>query len=200
MKKVLLFLTAMLLSLSLMGCNFNKDKNNNAATDNTNNTDQGTNGNNANNANNDNNNGDNNLVVAQDAADRIAELDGVDRATVLVTDQNAYAAVVLDGGVVNDTNNNDNTNTGKNTGTNTGTNTNNDNNSPEQVLSPDLEKKIADKVREADKNIQNVYVSLDPDFVERMSGYVERINRGEPVQGFFGEFTEAVQRVFPTTK
>ena len=30
MKKVSLFLTAMLLSLSLMGCNFNKDKNNNA--------------------------------------------------------------------------------------------------------------------------------------------------------------------------
>ena len=65
------------------------------------------------------------------------------------------------------------------------------------MLSPDLENKIAEKVREANNDIQKVYVSLDPDFVDRMKGYVNQINQGEPVQGFFGEFTEAIQRVFP---
>lgn len=189
MKKVSLFLTAMLLSLSLMGCNTNKDNNDNAATDNTDsNVGQGTNNDNANN---DNNNGDANLEVAKDAADRITELDGVDNAYVLVTDENAYAAVTLDGNVVDDSDNNDNTDTGTD---------NNNNNDPDEVLSPDLENKIAEKVREANKDIQNVYVSLDPDFVDRMKGYVDQINQGEPVQGFFGEFTEAIQRVFPDKK
>jgi spore cortex protein len=194
MKKVSLFLTVMLLSLSLMGCNFNKDKNNNATnnatTDNADtNVDQGTNDN----AN--NNNGDTNLEVAQDAADRITELEGVESATVIVTDQNAYAAVVLDG---DDTvSNNDNTDE---TATDTDTNNNNKNNSPDQVLSPDLENKIAEKVREAKDNLQNVYVSLDPDFVDRMKDYADKIDQGEPVEGFLEEFTEATQRVFPDAK
>jgi spore cortex protein len=194
MKKVSLFLTVMLLSLSLMGCNFNKDKNNNAtndaATDNADtNVDQGTNDN----AN--NNNGETKLEVAQDAADRITELEGVESATVIVTDQNAYAAVVLDG---DDTvSNNDNTDE---TATDTDTNNNNKNNSPDQVLSPDLENKIAEKVREAKDNLQNVYVSLDPDFVDRMTDYADKIDQGEPVEGFLEEFTEATQRVFPDAK
>ena len=199
MKKVSLFLTAMLLSLSLMGCNTNKDNNDNAATDNTDNANQGTNDENANN---DNNNDDAMLEVSQEAADSIAELDGVESAYVLVTDENAYAAVVLDGNVVDDTDNTDNadTETGTDTETDTGTDTNNDNNDPDQVLSPDLEEKIADKVREVHDNLQNVYVSLDPDFVDRMTGYVDEINQGEPIEGFFGEFTEAIQRVFPDAK
>ena len=202
MKKVSLFLTAMLLSLSLIGCNTNKDKNDNAATDNTDKADQGTNDENTNNDN-------TMLEVSQEAADSIAELDGVESAYVLVTDENAYAAVVLDGNVVDDTDNTDNadaetgtdteTDTGTDTETDTETDTNN-NNDPDQVLSPDLEDKIAEKVREGNENIQNVYVSLDPDFVERMTGYVDEINQGEPVEGFFGEFTEAIQRVFPDAK
>ena len=192
MKKVSLFLTAMLLSLSLMGCNTNKDNNNNAAIDNTDNANQGTNDENANN---NNINGDTTLEVSQEAADSITELDGVESAYVLVTDETEYAAVVLEGNVVDDTDNND----GADTGSDTGTETNN-NNDPEQVLSPDLEEKIADKVREVHENLQNVYVSLDPDFVDRMKGYVEDINQGEPIQGFFGEFTEAIQRVFPDAR
>ena len=106
----------------------------------------------------------------------------VESATVIVTNHNAYAAVVLKG----------NATTTTTTNTNTNTNTN-----PDQVLSPDLENKIAEKVREANTNIKNVYVSLNPEFVEHMTGYGERINRGEPVAGFFDEFTETMRRVFP---
>ena len=200
MKKVSLFLTAMLLSLSLMGCNTNKDKNDNATNNGTTenvgtNVDQGTN----NNAN--NNDGETKLEVAKDAADRITELEGVKSASVIVTDRNAYAAVVLEGDhTVNNADNNDNLNNNDDTAADKNNGTNNDHNNADQVLSPDLENKIAEKVREANDNIQNVYVSLNPDFVDRMTGYVERINQGEPVQGFFGEFTEAIQRVFPDRK
>ncbi|WP_172369448.1 YhcN/YlaJ family sporulation lipoprotein [Sporosarcina jiandibaonis] len=208
MKKVSLFLTAMLLSLSLMGCNFNQDRNNGADNANTN-VDQGTNDN-ANN-NNNNNNGDTNLEVSQDAADRIMEMNGVENATVIVTDQNAYAAVVLNGdNTVSDTDNNGtadnnadtdtNTDTGTNNDADTNNNANNNHNSPDQVLSPDLENKIAQQVREVHDNIQNVYVSLNPDFVDRMNEYVEQINQGDPVEGFFEEFTEAMRRVFPDAR
>ena len=185
------------MSLSLMACNANnQNANDDKATNNNTDTneDQGM----EENANND---GDGKLEVAQDAADRIMELDGVKSANVLITNQNAYAAVVLDGDPVDDdetdTNTGDTESNTENTDNNEDTGMNNDNDSPEQMLSPDLENKIADKVREANGEIENVYVSLNPDFVERMTGYVEQINAGEPIEGFFGEFTEAIQRVFP---
>ena len=187
-----MFTTALLISLSLMGCNFNKDKGvtedavdngteKNAVEENNGDVvDEGTD------TNADTNNGaDSRLEVAEDAADRVAELDEVDSATVIVTDNNAYAAVVLG----DDKTANDNADTNTNT---TDTTTKED-----EDLSADLEDKIAEKVREADKDIKNVYVSLNPDFVERMTGYRTKINEGEPVEGFFEEFTESVRRVFP---
>ncbi|MCY8511944.1 YhcN/YlaJ family sporulation lipoprotein [Bacillus atrophaeus] len=63
-----------------------------------------------------------------------------------------------------------------------------------------LKKKISDKVRSADKTIDNVFVSANPDFVERMQGYGERIQNGDPVAGFFDEFGQMVQRVFPNAE
>jgi YhcN/YlaJ family sporulation lipoprotein len=63
-----------------------------------------------------------------------------------------------------------------------------------------LEKKIADQVRATDSDIQEVYVSANPDFVNRMKDYEKRINEGAPVKGLFEEFTEAVQRVFPNAR
>ena len=108
------------------------------------------------------------MEIAEDAATRVIELDEVDSATVIVTDNNAYAAVVLG-----------------------------DNHNAEEDLTAELEDKIAEKVREADKDIKNVYVSLNPDFVERMTGYRTKINDGEPVEGLFEEFSESVKRVFP---
>ncbi|WGD78720.1 YhcN/YlaJ family sporulation lipoprotein [Bacillus subtilis] len=60
-----------------------------------------------------------------------------------------------------------------------------------------LKKKIAKKVRSTDKNIDNVYVSANPDFVERMQEYGKRIQKGDPIAGLFDEFIQTVQRVFP---
>ncbi|WP_445506141.1 YhcN/YlaJ family sporulation lipoprotein [Niallia sp. 03190] len=60
-----------------------------------------------------------------------------------------------------------------------------------------LEEKIADKVRDADKDIDNVYVSSNPDFFDRMTNYGQDIENGQPISGLLNEFTETVRRVFP---
>lgn len=122
-------------------------------------------------------NGESRLDLAEDAADRVAELDEVDNATVILSNRNAYVAVMMkDGKDKKDTDNQD------------------------EELSKGLEDKISEKVREAKTDVDNVYVSLNPDFVDRMRGYGTRIQEGEPIEGFFEEFTEAVQNVFPDAR
>lgn len=64
----------------------------------------------------------------------------------------------------------------------------------------DLEDKISDKVKSTDKSIDNVYVSSNPDFVDSMSDYGNKIQNGEPIRGLYDEFSEMVQRVFPTAR
>lgn len=120
-----------------------------------------------------NNNVDNNnqtrLEVADKAADRIAKLNEVDTANVIVTNRNAYVAVVLK------------------------------NEANREVTDP-LKKKISDQVKATDRDIRNVYVSSDPDFVNRMEGYGNRINEDATRNGLFEDFTETVRRVFPNNR
>lgn len=65
-------------------------------------------------------------------------------------------------------------------------------------LSRDIERKIADQVKAADRDINDVYVSVNPDFYDRMTNYSNDIRSGRPITGFFDEFTETVRRIFPT--
>lgn len=111
----------------------------------------------------------NKIEVAEDAARKILDIGGVKSATVLVTDNNAYAAVNL------------------------GDDTPEDN-------SGDLEQKISEKVKEVDQNINQVYVSTNPDFANRMRDYADKVEAGDPVEGFFEEFTEAIDNMFPDAK
>ncbi|GLB60721.1 YhcN/YlaJ family sporulation lipoprotein [Cytobacillus sp. NCCP-133] len=67
-------------------------------------------------------------------------------------------------------------------------------------LTRDIERKIADQVRSVDQDIDNVYVSVNPDFFDRMTGYTEDIRGGQPIEGFFDEFNETVRRIFPTQR
>ncbi|MEA3319250.1 MAG: YhcN/YlaJ family sporulation lipoprotein [Bacillota bacterium] len=69
-----------------------------------------------------------------------------------------------------------------------------------QELTKDVEEKIANQVRKSDGSIRNVYVSVNPEFVDRMEGYTNDIREGRPVAGIFDEFTEVVQRLFPTSR
>lgn len=186
MQKIKFLAIAILVASALAACGMNKNttKNNadnNPATENgvTNNNDEKRDDNQDDNNtdgldNGVDHNGESRLDLAEDAADKVAELEEVDNATVIITDNNAYVAVMM-----------------KNEG---------DSTAGEEELSKDLEDKISEKVREVKSDVKNVYVSLNPDFVERMRGYGERINEGEPIEGFFDEFGEAVRNVFPDAR
>ena len=67
-------------------------------------------------------------------------------------------------------------------------------------LTTDLEKKIADMVKSTDRDIDNVYVSVNPDFYNRTTSYANDIRNGRPVAGFFDEFRTLIQRIFPTER
>ncbi|WP_226576600.1 YhcN/YlaJ family sporulation lipoprotein [Halobacillus litoralis] len=110
-----------------------------------------------------------NYHVAKDAANRIIRnVDGVDRAYVLKTRDNAYVAAELD-------------------------NPSGDKNE----ISDKMEKQIKKAVKSSDQDINNVYISTNPDFVDLTNNYVEDVDNGEPVRGFFREFGEMVDRIFP---
>lgn len=204
MKKLTMLLMSALVVFVLAACGTNnKDTTNNGADNNrateeergnTTNTEKDRNNNTDGNDAVDNgvdHNGESRLDLAEDVADKVEDLDEVDSATVILSNRNAYVAVVMD-----DDRNANTDNTGKNND-NTNANNNTDNVNREDELSKDLEDKIADKVREVKTDVDNVYVSLNPDFVERMRGYGTRIQEGEPIEGFFEEFSEAVRNVFP---
>ncbi|MEK3890359.1 YhcN/YlaJ family sporulation lipoprotein [Bacillus sp. FSL K6-3431] len=116
--------------------------------------------------NNTNQDDDRKIDIAEDVADRVTEIKEVDSAHVLVTDNNAYVAVRLNGNANNELTNN-------------------------------VEKKIEHKVKEVDKNVNNVYISENPDFYTRMESYRDDIRAGHPVSGFFEEFTRTVKDIFP---
>ncbi|MCM3561583.1 YhcN/YlaJ family sporulation lipoprotein [Paenibacillus sp. JMULE4] len=71
---------------------------------------------------------------------------------------------------------------------------------PQNQLSRDLEAQIAQQVRSTDPNIQNVYISANPEFVDRITSYVTDVRQGRPVSGFYEQFTEIVQRLFPKAR
>ncbi|MBD0382162.1 YhcN/YlaJ family sporulation lipoprotein [Paenibacillus sp. WST5] len=115
-----------------------------------------------------NGNNDNRVQVAQQAADKLTQLNGIRQANVLVTRRNAYVAAGVD--------------------------------TNQTQLTPDLENQIAQQVKSTDPNIQNVYVSTNPEFVDRVNTYVADVGQGRPVAGFFEQFNDMVQRIFPNAR
>lgn len=71
------------------------------------------------------------------------------------------------------------------------------NNDEDDHMTTALEEKIADTVRGADPTVKKVYVSTNPDFIERMDDYAHDVRNGKPISGFGEEFNEMVQRIFP---
>lgn len=63
-----------------------------------------------------------------------------------------------------------------------------------------LTDKIATEVRQTNAEFTNVYVSTNPDVVGQLQDYGDKIRAGEPVEGFFEEFTDAIARMFPNAK
>lgn len=71
---------------------------------------------------------------------------------------------------------------------------------PQTEIPQQLEEQIANEVRSTDPNIQHVYVSTNPEFVDRVNRYVQDIGQGRPVAGFVEEFSAMIQRLFPTAR
>ncbi|MFC0562170.1 YhcN/YlaJ family sporulation lipoprotein [Halalkalibacter alkalisediminis] len=115
------------------------------------------------------NNNDTRMQVADEAQDKIENLSEVRHANVIVTNRNAYVAVVLD-------------------------------DDSKGEVRKDVENKISDQVKSTDDNIRNVFVSSNPDFVDRMGDYGDKIQSGKPIRGLFEEFNEMVQRIFPNAR
>lgn len=67
-------------------------------------------------------------------------------------------------------------------------------------LEKNTKEKISRIVKENDRDIIQVYVSVNPSFYNRMTYYANDIREGRPIEGFFDEFGELVHRVFPTER
>jgi YhcN/YlaJ family sporulation lipoprotein len=182
MKIVKAALSITLISGVLMGCaTNNRDRN---ALDNTNprpvrysptdnvNYNNGRNDlmyNGRNDVNNTRNNTAPNMRVADHVASQVAKLKEVQRANVIVTDSNAYVAVLLK-------------------------------DRSRKEMTSTFKSKITKAVKKADRSIDNVYVSVNPDFFDRMNDYGNELRNGHPVAGLFNQFTDTIHRVFPTSR
>ncbi|WP_373895606.1 YhcN/YlaJ family sporulation lipoprotein [Virgibacillus natechei] len=166
---------------------------------------QDSNGNNNNQGN--NNQGNNQYDVAEEAADRITnEVDDIDNAYVLTTENNAYVAAGLDvdRGERNDRTGDENNNgdasinnQNNNNNNNQGNDSQNNNDRNDDELSDDVKEEISDIVKSVNNDIDNVYVSTNPEFFDLTNNYVDDVNNGEPIEGFFDQFGNMVERLFP---
>ncbi|WP_082234771.1 YhcN/YlaJ family sporulation lipoprotein [Halobacillus massiliensis] len=110
-----------------------------------------------------------NYEVAKEAANKIEDqVKGIDNAYVLKTRDNAYVAASL-----------------KNK------------NGQAEELPNEVEDQITKVVKGTDQDINNVYISTNPDFVDLTNNYVNDVQEGRPVQGFFRQFGKMADRIFP---
>lgn len=72
--------------------------------------------------------------------------------------------------------------------------------SSQNELTSDIKDKIARAVKSVDENIDNVYISINPDFYDRMNSYTNDIYKGRPISGFMDEFSDIIRRVFPNAR
>ncbi|HLS67663.1 MAG TPA: YhcN/YlaJ family sporulation lipoprotein [Pseudogracilibacillus sp.] len=67
-------------------------------------------------------------------------------------------------------------------------------------VTDEVKNQIADIVQEVDNNIDNVYVSTNPDFFDLSENYVNDVDAGKPVRGFFDQIGNTIERIFPQNK
>lgn len=147
------------------------------------------------------NQADQRIQLADRAAEQIVKIPGVRQANVLITENNAYVAAILDAPAGNErTGVGPNFRTEPRGGAAPDGRTARGSNMRDEPLSPQIKNAIADKVRQAVPGIQNVYVSTNPDFVDRVNNYADDLREGRPIEGLWEEFSEMVQRVFPTAQ
>jgi hypothetical protein len=70
-------------------------------------------------------------------------------------------------------------------------------NTSDHGVSLHVKDRIARKVMSIQPNVRNVFISANPDFVDRMNGYAQRFRNGQPIRGLILEFNTTVERIFP---
>lgn len=64
-------------------------------------------------------------------------------------------------------------------------------------VSAEIKSKISDVIKKSDPSITNVYVSANPDFVQRVSNYATEVKNGHPIGGMVSELSTMFERIFP---
>jgi YhcN/YlaJ family sporulation lipoprotein len=123
------------------------------------------------------------MEMSHRLANNIAELKDVKSANVLLTDDSAYVAVVLHGRQ---------TAALRNLGTQSDPATSG-------AISDYIQNQISDECKIMYPRLRNVYISANPDFVERMSEMAKEGAEGKAIQGYMAEFNAMVQRIFPAS-
>ncbi len=67
-------------------------------------------------------------------------------------------------------------------------------------VTDEVKNQIADIVQDVDNDIENVYVSTSPDFFDLTHNYVNDMNDGKPIRGFFDQIGNTIERIFPQNK
>ncbi|RJG20560.1 hypothetical protein DQX05_24835 [Paenibacillus thiaminolyticus] len=160
-----------------------------------------------------------NMQMNKKIADKITRMKGVKSANVMLTNNNAYVAVSTDGnmktkgtakGTHLKTKATNHRGTGVKSLSTKGGTGNLDTRSKSHTLnnsvdmgrssdmSADLKNRIAEIVKKDAPQCDQVYVSANPDFVQRMNEFMKSSAAGRPLSGFASEFQEMVYRIFPT--
>lgn len=155
------------------------------------------------------------LEMSDEVADKLASMKEVDKAYVMLTDNNAYVAVSISDGKKKVGPNKMSVNqipsqplgrtnqgyrhlsrNGSN-GSAAGVYDDNRMKGLDSKVTDDLKTRIASTVKQMVPQADNVYVSANPDFVDRMTAYMNDVRLGHPIQGFIVEFNAMVDRIFP---
>ncbi len=64
----------------------------------------------------------------------------------------------------------------------------------------DVGDQITAKVKSTDPQIQDVFISAHPEFVNLVHAYVTDVQQGRPVAGFFTKFDVLLPRIFPNSR
>lgn len=160
--------------------------------------------------------------ISSEAADKIvSEINEIESAYVLTSNNQAYVAARLDEkaskgtkGNQSKTETSDKTSSGdmndkedKNKAGNAAGNdldntdmTRNGDMGEGEDVTDEVKEKIAKIVQSTNPNIKNVYVTTSPDFIELVNNYSDDMDNGKPIRGFFDQAGNMIERLFPQNK
>ncbi|GIP34831.1 YhcN/YlaJ family sporulation lipoprotein [Paenibacillus sp. J2TS4] len=154
------------------------------------------------------------LVFSQKLSREVESLDGVNSAIVMLTDHNAYCAILVDNSATGTTGSTSERKETNNSGTSLGrynpftfnqyANPNDlatGINNYDTVEEPDrlahgFKQTIANKIREAHPSVQQVYISANRDFINQMNTYAQESWKGYPLDSYVEQFNTTVKQLF----